>query len=87
MTKPTLFPNPFRLNRDWMVPAERKIFERLKETGQISFFRTKTCAGPKCENDVPRIEEKLYCSPKCREAALEEKAKEEVAAWQQNREE
>jgi len=82
-----LFPKPFKLSRDWMDTAERKIFEQMKESGQISFFRTKTCAGPKCDHDVPKIEEKSYCSPECREAALEKKVKDEVEAWQQCREE
>jgi len=65
MTKPTLFPKPFKLNRDWMDLPERKTFERMKESGQISFFRTQLCAGPKCKNDVPKV--KLYCSIECRE--------------------
>lgn len=82
-----LFPKPFKLNRDWMDLAERKKFEQMKETGQISFFRTKPCAWPKCDKDVPKIEEKLYCSAECKTKALGKKTTKEVEAWQQYREE
>ncbi|KKN27807.1 hypothetical protein LCGC14_0860700 [marine sediment metagenome] len=71
MTKRKLFPDPFRLDRDWMDVAERRTFERMKEAGRISFFRTKPCAGPGCDHDVPKVKEKLYCSAKCRKAVLE----------------
>jgi len=64
MTKPTLFPRPFKLSRDWMDAAEQRTFERMLETGQITFFRTQRCGGPECDKDVPKV--KLFCSIECK---------------------
>lgn len=53
----------WRLQLPYMTGAERATFKNLVSAGLIGFFRKKTCKN--CSKDVPKIEEKLYCSKQC----------------------
>ena len=51
----------FRTNIDFMTPAEREVFKRLRRQGEISFFRTAKCK--RCDNEI--LKGKLFCSEEC----------------------
>ena len=70
------FGSRFRPDLDYMTPAERTLFKKLREGGGVSFFRTAVCAGEwedpddkektvRCGAEIPK--DKKYCSKQCKQ--------------------
>lgn len=47
----------------YLTRAERGKFKRARDQGQLSVFKLATCA--QCGQDIPKVDNKRYCSHEC----------------------
>jgi hypothetical protein len=47
----------------FLTRAERGKFKRAREQGKVSFFKLATCA--QCGQEIPKTDNKRYCSHEC----------------------
>ena len=63
MTLKQTFGTKFDPAKDYMTAAERALFERMRDSGELSFYRIGVCE--QCGADV--LKEKKFCSRQCKE--------------------
>jgi len=63
MTLRQTFGARFDPNKEYMTASERALFEGMRSSGELSFYRIGVCK--QCGADV--LKEKKFCSRQCKE--------------------
>ena len=59
----------FDTDKEFLTESEFKYFNKLLDTGEISYFRTSNCVV--CQKTIPKYGIFKYCSKNCKEKEVE----------------